>query len=45
MPDPLTILAAGALAVIAMTVLLARLIPDDYDRYKPEALTRGVERS
>jgi hypothetical protein len=35
MSDPLMMLAIVAVAVTSLTVVLARLIPDDYDRFKP----------
>ncbi len=36
MPDVLTTLAIVAVAVTGVSVLLARLIPDEYDRMKSE---------
>ena len=38
MPDPLTMLALFAVAVAGVSVALARLIPDEYDRLKPEPI-------
>ncbi len=38
MPDPLTMLALFAVAVTGVSVVLARLIPDEYDRLKPEPI-------
>lgn len=38
MPDPLSMLAIAALSVAALSLLLARLIPDEYDGLKPEPL-------
>jgi hypothetical protein len=38
MPDTLTLLAVVALAVTGLSVVLARLIPDEYDRLKPEPI-------
>jgi hypothetical protein len=44
MSDPLTILATAAALVILVTMLLARVIPDDYDRRKPSRIApRGAE--
>jgi hypothetical protein len=36
MPDPVTTLAAVALAAATLSVILARFIPDEYDRLTPE---------
>lgn len=36
MSDILTTLAIVAVAVTGVSVVLARLIPDEYDRMKPE---------
>lgn len=38
MPDTLTLLAVVALAVTGLSVVLARLIPDEYDRLKSEPI-------
>jgi hypothetical protein len=38
MPDTLTLLAVVALAVTGLSVVLARLIPDEYDHLKPEPI-------
>ena len=36
MPDPLSTLAIVTVAVTGLSLLLARLIPDRYDRLAPE---------
>jgi len=36
MSDALTVLAIAAVTMTAVSVLLARVIPDEYDRMKPE---------
>jgi hypothetical protein len=38
MSDPLFTLAIVAATVAGLSLLLARLIPDEYDRMKPEPL-------
>jgi hypothetical protein len=38
MTDPLTTLAIIALAAVSLTMLLARLIPDEYDSLKPQPI-------
>jgi hypothetical protein len=38
MPDPLSTLVIVALAVAGLSLVLARLIPDEYDRLKPETI-------
>lgn len=38
MPDTLTLLAVVTLAVTGLSVVLARLIPDEYDRLKSEPI-------
>ena len=38
MPDPVTSLVIIALAVTTLSLVLARLIPDEYDKLKPEPI-------
>ena len=38
MSDPLSALAITVLVVTGISVLLARLIPDEYDRHAPERI-------
>jgi hypothetical protein len=45
MPDPLASLAIAVLAVAGLALLLGRLIPDEYDRLKPEPLPSRQGRS
>lgn len=36
MPDPVAVLIIVALAVATLSVVLARVIPDEYDAARPE---------
>jgi len=38
MSDPVSTLAIVALVVTLLSIVLARLIPDEYDRMQPERL-------
>ena len=40
MADPLSVLAIVGLAVAVVSVLLAKLIPDEYDRLEPGTSNR-----
>jgi hypothetical protein len=42
MPDPLSLLVFAVVGVAGLSLLLARLIPDEYDR--PELKTAPVRR-
>jgi hypothetical protein len=44
MPDPLSTLAIVTVAVAVLSIVLARLIPDEYDRLEPDP-SRGQRRS
>jgi hypothetical protein len=35
MTEPVTVLAIGACALAALSFVLARVVPDDYDRNNP----------
>jgi hypothetical protein len=45
MSDVLTALAIAAVAVTGLSLLMARLIPDHYDRWKPEPVRRRQPKS
>jgi hypothetical protein len=36
MPDPVAALIVASLAMATLSIVLARLIPDEYDRARPE---------
>jgi len=38
MSDPIALLAIAAAAVMLVSLVLARLIPDEYDSFKSEAM-------